>query len=66
MSSVLTKRRTLRRIGYRLKRAMRKPNDDTPIRKEATLADIESKLRDYRKTQGRADFTGPRVIINDR
>ena len=63
--SVLTKGRNFKRLSYRLKRVMRKQPAEQATKKQATLEDIHSKLKDYEKTQGPADFTGPRYIVNE-
>ena len=62
---MLNRKRTIKRLGYRLKRALHPQKKVTETRKVATLADIRSKLEGYEKTQGPADFTGPRVANGD-
>ncbi|MDX1694453.1 MAG: hypothetical protein R3208_11870, partial [Ketobacteraceae bacterium] len=54
-------KRTFKRLGYRLKRALKTQNHPQEPKKVATLADIRSKLENYEKTQGPADFMGPRA-----
>ena len=60
---MLSRQRTLKRLGYKLKRALKTPQEPEP-KKIATLADIQGKLEHYEKTQGPANFTGPK-LVND-
>lgn len=63
---MLNKRRTFKRLGYKLKRVLRTNKSEPEQKKVATLADIRSKLAHYEKTQGPADFTGPRAVNGDK
>ena len=62
-NTVQAKQRTLRRLGYRLKRALspQQQVEEQIPKKTATLADIASKVKHYEKGQGPANFTGPRL-----
>lgn len=55
---MLSKQRSLKRLGYKLKRAFKTAQEEQP-KKVATLADIKGKVEHYQKTQGPANFTGP-------
>lgn len=60
VTTVLVKHRTIKRISYKIKRALKSKTPEEP-KKIATLTDIENKLKHYEKTQGKASFTGPRA-----
>ncbi len=63
---MLNKRRTFKRLGYKLKRVLKNNHSEPEQKKVATLADIKSKLEHYEKTQGPANFTGPRAMNSDK
>ena len=56
--------RKFKRISYKLKRIFRNGQSEEAPKRVATLADVENKLRNYEKTQGPANFTGPQVRHN--
>lgn len=62
--AVLAKQRTFKRLGYKIKRALSSAKESEQ-KKIATMADIENKVANYQPTQGRASFTGPRVMEKD-
>lgn len=63
---MLNKRRTFKRLGYKLKRVLKTNKPEPEPKKVATLADIRNKLEHYEKTQGPANFTGPRAVNTEK
>ena len=57
---MLSKQRAIKRLGYKLKRALKSSQEPEP-KKIATLADIQGKVKHYESTMGRANFTGPQL-----